>query len=385
MILAKLGSPEQVGQFALGLAITAPVVLFANLGLRPYQATDANRLYSFGEYLGVRLISTIFALLVVVGILLLAGYERETALVIFLVGVAKSFEAVSDILYGLLQQRERMDRIGVSMVTKGLLSLAALGLAFYLTGSVAWGVAGLAAAWALVLLGYDLRSGLLVLGSRAALRPRWEPARLRTLALLSLPLGLAVVLTSLNANVPRYLIEQYLGVRELGIFVAMAYPLYAGNTVVGALGQSASPRLARYFSEGSLRGFRDLLLKLAGGGALLGVVGLLIVGVAGREILAILYTPEYAEHVSVFAWLVISAGLGYAASFLSFGMIAARYLKAQVPLFLSVIGATTISCLLLLPRVGLLGAGMAAAVGMAVQLVGSAGVLVHALRRGPQK
>src|SRR5512143_2641504 len=43
VILAKLGTPEMVGQFALGLAVTAPVIIFANLALRGVQVTDANR------------------------------------------------------------------------------------------------------------------------------------------------------------------------------------------------------------------------------------------------------------------------------------------------------------------------------------------------------
>src|SRR5271157_5932336 len=51
MVLAKLGSPEMVGQFALGLAVTTPIIMFANLQLRGVQATDARREYRFGHYL----------------------------------------------------------------------------------------------------------------------------------------------------------------------------------------------------------------------------------------------------------------------------------------------------------------------------------------------
>ena len=38
--IAKLGSPYMVGQFALGLAVAAPVYMFTNLQLRSIQATD---------------------------------------------------------------------------------------------------------------------------------------------------------------------------------------------------------------------------------------------------------------------------------------------------------------------------------------------------------
>src|SRR5690606_40180926 len=41
VVLARLGRAEMVGQFALGLAITGPVLMCTNLNLRSVPATDA--------------------------------------------------------------------------------------------------------------------------------------------------------------------------------------------------------------------------------------------------------------------------------------------------------------------------------------------------------
>src|SRR4051812_28390850 len=84
VVLAKLNSPEAVGQFALGLAVTAPVVMFTNLHLRVVQATDAKHQYRFGDYLALRLITTTLALLIITGIVFLARYPEETMLVILI-------------------------------------------------------------------------------------------------------------------------------------------------------------------------------------------------------------------------------------------------------------------------------------------------------------
>ncbi|MEO1184920.1 MAG: lipopolysaccharide biosynthesis protein, partial [Cyanobacteria bacterium J06636_27] len=88
VVLAKLGSPEMVGQFTLGLAITAPVIMFTNLHLRSVQATDAKQQFLFNDYLGLRLLSTGLALLIIAAITFISGYEKETLLVILLIGVA---------------------------------------------------------------------------------------------------------------------------------------------------------------------------------------------------------------------------------------------------------------------------------------------------------
>lgn len=79
-----------------------------------------------------------------------------------------------------------------------------------------------------------------------------------------------MMLISLNANIPRYFIEHHLGERELGIFSARSYLIIAGNIVVSALRQSASPRSTKYYAAGNSRDFKNLLLKTVLIGALLG-------------------------------------------------------------------------------------------------------------------
>ena len=64
VVLAKLGTAEKVGQFVLGLAVTAPVMLFSSLKLRSVQATDARGDFHFGDYFALRLLCTALAAVV---------------------------------------------------------------------------------------------------------------------------------------------------------------------------------------------------------------------------------------------------------------------------------------------------------------------------------
>ena len=73
----------------------------------------------------------------------------------------------------------------------------------------------------------------------------------------------------------------------------------AGGTVIQALGQSATPRLATYYGAGNAVAFRDLLLKLLGIGVLLGIASVVVALLAGQELLTILHNPEYAEKIDV--------------------------------------------------------------------------------------
>ena len=124
--LAKLGSSFMVGQFSLGLAIAGPVLMLTNLHLRAVQATDARRLYSFREYLRLRMALTLIGMTAIFGVAFFGHYERQTALVIAAVAVAKAIETLSDIHYGLFQLSDRLDQTGKSMMLRGTLSMMAI-------------------------------------------------------------------------------------------------------------------------------------------------------------------------------------------------------------------------------------------------------------------
>jgi O-antigen/teichoic acid export membrane protein len=385
IVLARLGSPEVVGRFALALAVTAPVLMLTNLHLRAVQATDARRLYAFSEYLGLRVVSNIAALVIVAGIVLVVDYAREVTLVVAAVAVAKVIESTSDVFHGLLQQRERMDRIAKSRIMRGSLSLLAIAVVYWASGSLPMAVGAFALVWLVVLVTYDLRSGALILDRTpsgpwgAKLRPAFDPARLWRLAWLAAPLGFVMLLISLTTNIPRYFLEHHVGTRELGVFAAMSYLVIAGSMVVNALGQAASPRLAKLYSAGSRAGFVQLLSRLVAVGVVVGVAGIVGSLVAGRLVLDLLYGSEYAARSDVFVLVMVAGAVLYTASLLGYGMTAARKFRSQAPLFLVVTAVIVIACMTLIPQFQLRGAAVALIAGAVVQLAGSLIIIVHAL------
>jgi O-antigen/teichoic acid export membrane protein len=387
-VLAKLGTPQALGEFALALALTAPVMLFARMNLATVQATDATREFQFSHYHTLRVRATAAALLIVVAVIIVGGYSGEAALVILLVGVAKAIENMSDVFLGLFQQRERMDTLGTSLLLKGPLSLAAFGIPMYLTRDVRWAVMGLVAAWGALLIAYDVRQGAAILasdraaGDERASAPRADAGRhpLRRLLWLALPMGVVSLLDTLIPNVPRYFLERHLGLRELGLYAAMAYVFVAGQTVVHALASAVRPRLAARYAGGERSAFVDMTLKLAGACAIIGVGAILAAQVVGREILTLLYTDEYADRIDVFVWLMVAGAVAYVSHSFWSSVMAARYFVVQVPLYAATVVVSLIASALLIPRIGLMGAAMAMLVASLVQIIGLSAILVHAVR-----
>lgn len=388
--IAKLGTPEMVGQLALGLAITAPVVLFANLQLRAVLATDSLFEFSFQEYAAMRLATSAVALTVITA-LALKQQSQLTELVILCVGLSKLTDAISDLTYGCLQQHEQMDRIAKSMMFKGILSVTAVTLIIYSTHNLLAGVLMLTCASASVLICYDIPNCLRVLkNSRESalieglklLRPHYATKTFVRLLIKAAPLGVVAMLVSLSGNMPRYYIERYLGVRQLGIFAAMAYLVMAESTLANALAEAVLPRLAKHYASRQMPAFRQLLSKLLLVASGIGGAGVVVALVGGRVLLTLLYRPEYAEHVDVFVWLMVAAALGCVGTFLGTAATSTRAFSHLVFPYLVFVGVAAAASRLLIPAFGLLGAAWTlSVVSMASCLVAIIVILIANAKR----
>ena len=376
-LLAKLGSPEIVGRYALGIAVATPVFMLAQLNLRAVVATDVRNENPFHDYLSLRLVTGTLALIAIALLAKLGGYRHDVALVILMLGAGLAIDGVGDICYGWQQQRERMERIAISLIARGILSTIAMGIGVYLTHSLIWGVMGSVAARLLVLFGFDLP---MIPGSRQwRLLPSLR--RQRRVLWLSLPLGIVLMLNALSVSAPRYWIERHQGEGMLGIFAAIASLMTIGGTLVNALGQSATPRLAQLHGNGDRRGFFGLLARLLGLVLLIGLGGIGVAIVAGRPILSLVYRPEYSGHNDLLIAMMAAGAITYVGSLLGYATTATRTFRAQVPLFVGVAIATGAASMLLIPVYGLMGGGMAIGAGALVQVCGAALILWRATRR----
>jgi O-antigen/teichoic acid export membrane protein len=393
VLLARLGSPEVVGEYALGLAVAAPVFMFANLNLRAVQATDAADAFAFHEYLAVRVASVAAALgaLTAFAFLVYAGRGAET---IVAVGFSKAIESLSDIYYGLYQREERLDRVTVSVVLRGALGLPALAAAMALTGRVQAAVVALGVGWLVVLLAHDVPCERRLTGSR---RSSWRAvldalgrrrtrrnliAASRRLALLSLPLGVAASVTSLMANVPRYFVEERLGTAALGVFAVLCYPRLALGRVVDAAARSAAARFGQHIRDGARAALARLVASAA---AVTGLLGALAAGGAwllGEPVLAFVFGPEYAAEWRVFVWLIAVATVEVVVAFPRLALTAARKLRVQALTELITLGAVAAGCALWVGPHGLLGATWAIGVAALVRMAADFGALYVAVVRG---
>jgi O-antigen/teichoic acid export membrane protein len=144
--------------------------------------------------------------------------------------------------------------------------------------------------------------------------------------------------------------------------------------LVNALGQAASPRLARYHFMGDHRSFRSLLRHLLAVAILPGVGLIGVALVAGDAVPRLLFGPAFAHEGVVFLWLSIAMAIWLITSVLGYAVTAMRRIRFQ-PYALGLVAATTWgTCAYAVPRHGILGGAIAAAtsatIGMLLFVVG---------------
>ena len=201
------------------------------------------------------------------------------------------------------------------------------------------------------------------------------------LAWLSLPLGLATASLSLMTSIPRYWISNRLGNEALGGFAVAGSLMVAISLVVGAMSQAASPRLARYHAAGNtdalLRLLRGLRLWLAA----VMIISLLVMAIAGRWVIGLLFGPAYVPLAGVALCLMLAAGLRNFSIFLGRAISSMR--RFRTSLLLRVVGIVVL--VLLLPGwidwLGLMGAAWALTLSWLVTVLLSLAAVLREVRR----
>lgn len=380
MVMAKLLPPEQVGYYALALAITSPVMMLSMLQLRAVQVTDIENRYQFADYLGVRLTTNVASALITFGIMviLIGRYSFVVYVLIFIVLINKAIQATGDITYGLMQKHERLDRVAKSRIYRNVGAVFLLFVVLYFTRHLLLGVLAVGLWWLFILLTFDRRN----VGRYTYWMPRFHPKDLLHIMWIGLPMGVARGLVSLDQSIPRYFIEAHLGAGNLAVFAGMAYTVIAAGQCIEALGYATAARLAKYFVT-SRSSYLRLLSKMLAIAALIALATVLLGVLFGEQFLTLVYRKEYASQPVVFTWLLVVAGARMISSMLWHGLIAARRFKSQVPLSSIFLFISFVGCWFLVPTYGMKGAAWAMMLSVVVRILGSTIVIALAVKSPP--
>nr|WP_290142325.1 hypothetical protein [Allocoprobacillus halotolerans] len=112
MIIMRTCTVREAGIFSFSFSNASLLLLIANFGVRSYQVTDREHIYSFNQYFSLRIIT--YSLMIISAFIFVffsygLSFELDRVSIIILMCLIKGIDSIEDVFYGYYQNLERLD------------------------------------------------------------------------------------------------------------------------------------------------------------------------------------------------------------------------------------------------------------------------------------
>jgi len=370
IFFARMTNQENLGQYALALAIVTPVFAISNLQLRPLYILDVNseQKYTYTHFYYLRLICSFIALACC---LVLGLFFNVSILVLLLVGLLKFFESYSDIIYAYYNAHDQTQLISKSLFLKGTVSVLAVAVGLYLFDFYTALILFLMV-YLVVWLCID---NLYIQKTQEIKKMSLDLGMMKS----AIPMGISLGIVTLQSNIPRLFLDQYASIEAVGIFTVLSYFIIVGSIFINSICQYLSPRLTHAWNHNRAY-FKKLLsmaLFVAGG---LGLIAIFLSYFMGEFVLNLVYGAEYVAYTDAFVLTMVAGFILYLATVLGYTLTAIGFIKQQVYLFSIVLIFSVLVSYLCIPEYGIIGGIYTLMVSYLVQCVLSLLVVLFRLK-----
>lgn len=376
-LVMRIAGEEQGGVFAFGYStLGQQMFIVAYFGLRPFQITDGRGEYRFGDYLHHRLLTCAAALALGAVYLLLSGYSREKAAVVFLLVCYKVIDGFADVYESEFQRQGHLHLTGKSNAFRTILSVTVFLTALTLTRSLMAACIAALAAQAAGVLAFDV----VMIRRLPGADMDWEWKRMRPLTGAAALLFVSVFLDFYIFSAAKYAIDANMDDAASGYFNMIFMPTSVINLAAGFVIRPVLTRLTGYWTEKKFEAFKKTLLRISG---LIGALSLLAVGLAwilGRPVLGILetllgeaYAGSLVRYHVPFVLVVLGGGFYALLNLYYYVLVILRRQNVIFAIYAVMTAAAVFLAPAMVRQSGIYGAACAYLVLMAVMTAGFAG------------
>lgn len=325
-LISKYSSIDTLGFFTLALGIISPVFMFTGLQLRTLIITDAESEHEFSTFFNLRILTSVLSLIIIVliGVFL---PNKELFPFLFLLSFQKILEGLSELFNSKQQQQEKIENLALSLSLKGISIIFSIWLGLIVFQSLFIGLLLILFFYIIILFFNDYRNYKKEAPQKFTFKAPFH--EIRKLIIKGLPLGIVLLVISLNANVSKYFLEAYCGTEKQAIYSSISYILIIGLFILDSLGQTFVPRLSKYYYNAEFYQFKKLTTTFVALSFFIGACLYLFSLFFGDIALKFLFNEKISEY-SVFLsnYLLVSI-LIFIASSLGYTLTAMGEFKVQ--------------------------------------------------------
>lgn len=279
MAVVQIVGDEQGGIFTFAFTTFGQqMFMVAYFGMRPYQITDVENRYTFGDYLRLRMITSAGALVIGLAYVLWNGYAPQKAWVVFLMVCYKVIDGFADTYEAEFQRSGRLYLTGKSNAFRTILSVGSFIAALLATKNLVFASGIAVAAQVAGVLLFDVAI------IRALPNVDWSRGEegCGSLAKSCLLLFLSVFLDFYIFSAAKYAIEGNMDDAAMAVYGAIFMPTSVINLVAGFVIRPFLTKLSYCWEQRKMREFAGVIGKIFAV-----IFGLTILAVGGAAILGI--------------------------------------------------------------------------------------------------
>ena len=360
-VTRRLGD-EVGGVFSLAYTTAQIVLTVGKFGIRSYQATDINYKISRDVYINSRIVLTLMMLALDGIYILFAGYGADKAIIFLVVCAIKACDAIEDVYHGELQRRGYLDKAGISLFIRNVITIIVFGIAVYTLGEIKNALYITAAVSLLITIAMNN----FLIGKYAdnisAMEHINQESGYLTLLYQCFPLFLGTFLSLYIYNVPKYVIEYGGNEKLITAYTVLFIPTFVINLLSDFIFKPLLTGITKMWEEQNYSGIIRLILRQCFYITTALVLILLPTWFFGVKLLGVVYSIELDSY-SLELMILMFGGGASALVYLAFNVLTC--FRKQINITVNYLtGAIFITLLtpFLFERYGIMGAAVSYAV-----------------------
>jgi O-antigen/teichoic acid export membrane protein len=352
VFITRLNGIHASGSFGFAFSIVAIFSTIAYYGGRNYQVTDVSGEFETGDYVKLRLSTSFIAVLTLVIFIEANNFNSTVSLLIIVLMGYRLLDAVSDVLYGILQIHDRLHQAGKSNFIKSLLSIVGFMAVDYATHSILLSSLVFIVVFLLGIFLLDINNIHKINPVKIKFFGNWN---IKKIALKLLPFALVIFIPIVTTNLTKYFIQLW-HPSDQGYFNILIMPLFFLTLLVYFVVAPFLTRIARTLQERRYVVFKKNINQISFFIVGIGTILLPITYFLGPIVLKIIFGIDFKHFATQLTLIVISGILYTLAIFYTDILLILRKVKTELAILIAILVINIAISIFLIPRYAINGA-----------------------------
>lgn len=292
IIVKRVNGLDISGIFSYAYSICTLVFYISLYYSRTYQIANYDNNKSFNQFISARVLSVILSLFLILMFCFVSKFDTFKIIVIMLLMLFRSVDAISDTFYGYLQEHEKLYQVGISYTLKSVIGTFLFLVVDLITNNICLSIGALLFVNVVFFYLYDYYNFKKLYKDRIL----FDISNIKLIAKEAFPIFIFTFLAIFLSNAQKYVLV-YISSNELqSIFAMIIMPATVLSLVGNYLINPFINKLNLFFKNGEIKEFNSLSMKIILSLFLIGIVGVFVCYFIGIPILNIIYSINLDQY-----------------------------------------------------------------------------------------